>query len=277
MRGERLEEAVLEVHGIVGDRAYALVERESGKVVTGKSVRKFPDIMRCVGEFLEDPRQGEAPPPVRITLPDGTSVTSDSGDVDRVLSEYWGIAVTLTRAAPEDYTIDQYHPDIEGVDPRGNRDTFVDQPLGSALFKALGMAGTVPVGSLFDAYAMSLITTSTFDRLQELRPESRFDERRFRMNATVATGGSGFVENDWVGHEASIGESVRLKIAMHDPRCVMTTLPQEELPKDTEVLRTLVQHNRIQFADMGKFPCAGVFGEVLAPGTMRVGDRVAVG
>jgi hypothetical protein len=245
--------------------------------VTGKSVRKFPDIMRCVGEFLGDPRPGEAPPPVRITFPNGSSVTSDSPDVDRVLSEYWGTDVTLARTAPQDYTIDQYHPDIEDADPRGNRDTFVDQPLGSALFEALGMAGTVPVGSLFDAYPMSMITTSTLGRLQELRPESAFDERRFRMNATIDTKESGFVENDWVGREVSIGGAVRLKIAMNDPRCVMTTLPQEELPKDTEVLRTLVHNNRHQIGDLGRFPCAGVYAEIESPGTMRIGDRVSLG
>jgi uncharacterized protein YcbX len=276
MRGERLDEAVLQPHGIVGDRAYALIEKGSGKVVTAKSVRLFPDLMQCRAEFLESPRAGDETPPVRITLPNGTSVASDSTDVDRVLSEYWGRDVTLARAAPEDFTIDQYHPDIEGVDPRGNRDTFVEQKLGSALFDALGLSDAVPAGSLFDAYPMSMITSSTLDRLHEIRPESRFDERRFRMNATIATRGSGFVENDWVAREVSVGESVRLRIAMHDPRCVMTTLAQEDLPQDTEVLRTIVNHNRIQFADMGRFPCAGVFAEVLAPGRMRIGDAVSV-
>jgi hypothetical protein len=57
---------------------------------------------------------------------------------------------------------------------------------------------------------------------------------------------------------------------------VMTTLAQEELPKDTDVLRTLTQHNRVQVGAAGLFPCAGVYAVVEAPGTMRVGDRVAL-
>jgi hypothetical protein len=51
----------------------------------------------------------------------------------------------------------------------------------------------------------------------------------------------------------------------------MTTLPQGELPRDTEVLRTLARHNRIDVAG-GLYPCAGVYATVAAPGSARVGD-----
>jgi hypothetical protein len=46
--------------------------------------------------------------------------------------------VRLVRVAPDDFTIDQYHPDVEGADPGGNRDKVVAQKLGSALFAELG-------------------------------------------------------------------------------------------------------------------------------------------
>jgi hypothetical protein len=42
-----------------------------------------------------------------LTLPNGTSVTSGSREVDRVLSAYFQRDVTLARAAPDDFTIDQ--------------------------------------------------------------------------------------------------------------------------------------------------------------------------
>jgi uncharacterized protein len=35
------------------------------------------------------------------------------------------------------------------------------------------------VGAFFDLFPVSVLTTSTLDRLNELRPESQFDERRF--------------------------------------------------------------------------------------------------
>jgi hypothetical protein len=56
----------------------------------------------------------------------------------------------------------------------------------------------------------------------------------------------------------------------------MTTLAQEELPKDSEVLRTLVQHNKIQVADVGQYPCAGVYAIVERPGILRLLDPVRV-
>jgi uncharacterized protein len=276
MRGERLEQAELTEHGLVGDRAYALIDADTGKVVSAKSVRLFPDLFDCRAAFVEPPRSGGELPPVQITLPDGTSVTSDSSDVDRVLSTYFRRDVTLARAAPEDFTIDQYHPDIEDVDPAGYRDTFVEQKLGSAFFAQAGLPSPVPAGSFMDLFPVSVLTTSTLEQLSELQPQSRFDQRRFRMNVIVDTQEDGFVENVWIGQELAIGEAVRLSVALPDPRCVMTTLAQDDLPKDTEVLRTLTRHNRVQVGAAGRFPCAGVYAVVEAPGTMRVGDRAAL-
>src|SRR5215212_5376385 len=139
MRGEWLEQAELTEHGLVGDRAYALIDTVTGKVVSAKSVRLFPNLFGCRAAFVDPPRLGGELPPVQITLPDGTSVTSDSSDVDSVLSAYFRREVTLARAAPDDFTIDQYHPDIEDVDPVGYRDTIVEQKLGSAFFAQAGL------------------------------------------------------------------------------------------------------------------------------------------
>jgi uncharacterized protein YcbX len=276
MRGERLEQAELAESGLVGDRAYALIDADTGKVVSAKSVKLFPDLFGCKAAFVEPPRSGGELPPVRITLPDGTSVTSDSSDVDRVLSAYFRRDVTLARAAPDDFTIDQYHPDVEDLDPAGYRDMVVEQKLGSAFFAQVGLASPLPVGSFLDLFPVSVLTTSTLEQLSELQPQSRFDQRRFRMNVIIDTEEGGFVENDWIDHELAIGDAVRLGVALPDPRCVMPTLAQEELPKDTDVLRTLTRHNRVQVGAAGLFPCAGVYAVVEAPGTLRVGDRVAL-
>jgi uncharacterized protein len=276
VRGEQLEEAELTGRGLVGDRAYALIDVDTGKVVSAKSVKLFPDLFGCRAAFVEPPRAGADVPPVQITLPDGTTVTSDSDDADRVLSAHFRRDVTLARTAPEDYTIDQYHPDVEDVDPAGYRDTVVAQKLGAAFFAEAGVPSTVPVGSFFDLFPVSVLTTSTLEQLSELQPQSRFDERRFRMNVIVGTSEAGFVENEWIGRELAIGDAVRLKVALPDPRCVMTTLAQEDLPKDTDILRTLTRHNRLRVGDGGRFPCAGVYAVVAAPGTMRTGDHVAL-
>jgi uncharacterized protein len=276
MQGERLDEAHVTEQGLVGDRAYALIDGDTGKVVSAKSVKRFPDLLACRARFAEPPRAVEDLPPVEITLPDGMAVRSDDSDVSGVLSTFFQRDVILTQAAPEDFTIDQYHPDIEDLDPAGYRDTVVEQKLGAAFFAEAGIPSPVPVGSFFDLFPVSVLTTSTLKQLSKLQPQSRFDERRFRMNVIVDTDDAGFVENEWVGHGLAIGDAVRLSVALPDPRCVMTTLAQEELPKDSEVLRTLTRHNRIPIDGAGRFPCAGVYAIVVAPGTLRTGDTVAL-
>jgi uncharacterized protein YcbX len=276
MQGEQLREVEVTARGVVGDRAYALIDAETGKVASAKSVKRFPGLLACRAAFAAPPQAERGAPPVRIDLPNGKSVTSGSSDLDRTLSAHFRREVRLARVAPDDFTIDQYHPDVEGADPGGNRNTVVAQKLGAALFAELGMDSPVPVGSFFDAFPVSIMTTSTLARLSELRPQSRFDQRRFRMNVIVRTEQPGFVENDWVGHQLALGNRARLHVALLDPRCVMTTLAQEDLPEDTDVLRTLVHHNRMQVSGLGQFPCAGVYAVVAAPGTVRTGDHVTV-
>lgn len=276
MGGEPLEQAELTGRGLLGDRAFAIIDAETGKVASAKSVKSFPDLLDCKARFVESPQLGHDLPPVRITLPNGQAVTSDSPEIDRTLSAHFRREVRLARAAPEDFTIDMYHPDIEGADPAGRRDTVVEQKLGSAFFNAVGKASPVPVGAFFDLFPMSLLTTSTLTRLAELAPQSRFDLRRFRMNVIVDTSEPGFPENDWVGREVVLGDTVRLRVASPDTRCVMTTLAQDDLPSDREVLRALVQHNRVQVGSGGLYPCAGVYAVIEADGALRSGDPVSV-
>jgi MOSC domain-containing protein len=275
MQGEPLEQAELTTQGLVGDRAYALIDTDTGKVATAQNVRLFSDLLGCQADFVAPPQADHEIIPVRITLPDGTTVTSDSSDVDHVLSSYLGREITLARTAPDDFTIDQYHPDIENLHPAGYRDTTVAQKLGAALFAELGLPSPVPNGSFFDLFPVSVLTTSTLNQLSELQAQSCFDQRRFRMNVIICTPDAGFIENDWIGRELVIGDVVRLRMVMPDPRCVMTTLAQPDLPKDADVLRTLAQYNLVEIGS-GLFPCAGVYAVVEAPGTLHVGDSVTL-
>jgi len=275
MGGEQLGRADVTPRGLLGDRAFALIERATGKVVSAKSVRLFPDLLKCQAAFIGQPEVDHELPPIRIELPNGKAVTSVSRDVDAVLSAFFNRDVSLVRVAPDEFTIDHYYPDVENADPGGHRNAVVAQKLGSSFFAEAGLPSPVPVGSFFDLFPVSLLTTSTLARLGEVRPQSRFDPRRFRMNVIVGGAGSGFVENAWVTHEVAIGETARLRVAMPDPRCVMTTLAQGDLPGDLEVLRTLTRHNMMTVAN-ARYPCAGVYAVVGAPGAVRLGDKVAL-
>jgi uncharacterized protein len=125
------------------------------------------------------------------------------------------------------------------------------------------------------------VTTATLERLAELYPAGRFDERRFRPNVVVAVGDGqrGFVENGWVGKILAIGDSVRLAVTDPCPRCVMTTLAQEDLPADPGILRTAARHNSLVGGE-GRGPdgayaaSVGVYARVVSGGTLRRGDIV---
>jgi uncharacterized protein YcbX len=202
-------------------------------------------------------------------------VLSDAPDVDALLSRFFGRDVELASAADHGYTIDQYHPDVEDYDPEGHQDEVVEAQLGAAFFNERGLPSAVPEDSFFDLYPVSVLTTSTLDRLGELEPESDFDVRRFRMNVIVGLPEHGFVENDWVGHSIAIGEEVRLSVALPDPRCCMPSIEQEDLPRDPKILKALARHNRIDVAG-ALFPCAGVYAVAESTGTIRRDDRVSL-
>ena len=276
MLGEELDAADVSEGGIVGDRAYALVDKETGKVASAKHPKLWRDLLGCRAAFLEPPRPGDELPPARIDLADGTSVLSGTADADAALSRFFGREVELARAAPDDYTIDQYHPDQENLGPEGHRDEVTETKLGAAFYNERGLPSAVPEGSFFDLFPLSVLTTSSLDHLGELQPGSRFDVRRFRMNVIVDTSARGFVENAWLGRSLGIGDDVRLTVVMPDPRCVMTNLAQEDLPRDSQILKTLAEHNRIDVAGSGLYPCAGVYAVAESTGTIRKGDRVGL-
>jgi uncharacterized protein len=114
-----------------------------------------------------------------------------------------------------------------------------------------------------------LLTTATLDRLHQLYPQGRFEIPRFRPNIVVApaSGENDFVENAWIGHTLAIGNSVRLSITGPCGRCVMTTLPQGDLPSDPGILRTAAQHNKVN---------VGIYATVERGGSIRRGDAVRV-
>jgi hypothetical protein len=94
------------------------------------------------------------------------------------------------------------------------------------------------------------------------------------MNLIVETPADGFVENAWLGQTLAIGGDVQITVVMPDPRCVMTTVAQGDLPRDPQVLKALARHNRLDVGG-GLYPCCGVYAIAAAPGTIRVGDQVA--
>src|SRR5881397_3668959 len=86
MMGEELNAAEVTQGGLLGDRAYALVDSSDGKVASAKNPRKWPHLFDFRAALADAPRTGVKAPSVRITLPDGAIVNSDQPDIDLILS-----------------------------------------------------------------------------------------------------------------------------------------------------------------------------------------------
>jgi hypothetical protein len=86
MQGEELDSADLTERGLPGDRAYALLDRETGALASAKHPRRWGVLLTCAACYLAPPVPDAPPPPVAITLPDGTIVRSDDCDCDARLS-----------------------------------------------------------------------------------------------------------------------------------------------------------------------------------------------
>jgi MOSC domain-containing protein len=189
--------------------------------------------------------------------------------VNAVLSSFFGRDVTLARSAPEDFVIDAEDGTVDAP-------TSSETRLGATAFSRAGVPSPVPAESFMDAFPISLVTMSSLKALEALAPESRFDERRFRMNLTIDTDDSGLVENRWMGKVISIGDALRLTVMYPAPRCVMATLAQDDLKRDPHVLKTLNRHNRVPVGPLGELPCAGAYGVIQSKGAVLLGDTVAL-
>jgi uncharacterized protein YcbX len=250
MMGEELNASDVTERGLLGDRAYALVDAETGKVVSAKNPRKWGNMFDFRAAFVEPPHDPGSLPPVRITLPDGEQITTDQADVDQRLTQSVGRPVRLATSVLENPVSEGYWPDHDWLP---ERDEVFEFPL--------------PPGTFFDMAAVHVITTATIDRLRASTPQSRFEVRRFRPNLVIRASDESewFVENEWIGRTLALGSEIRLCVTRPCPRCVMTTLSQGDLPKDPGVLRAAVQHNQGN---------VGVYATVVRGGRVQRGDEV---
>jgi hypothetical protein len=264
MLGETLTRAEVTAHGVVGDRVYALLDDETGKVVSVKRPNRWGRMF----ELTATTRGAD----VMVNFPDGATFATDDPDLPQHLSDWFGRAVSFATSPPPDSGYEELWAGElkDGAPPYLGMETemiegeeFID---GGAFMRANQ--------NFFDFAALHLVTTSSTDELAAHAPGSRFEPRRFRPNIVVDAVEAGFVETQWRGRTLAIGD-VRLRVGIPVPRCVMTTLAQDDLPADRNVLRTITALNRIDLLGTGAaYPCVGVYADVEAGGELAVGDPV---
>ena len=131
MMGEELNASDVTDHGLLGDRSLALVDTETGKVVSAKNPRKWPTMFDFRAVFTTPPVLGSPLPPVRVTLPDGVGVTSDDARFAELLTGALGRSVTLASAAPSEPSLEEYWPDIAEL---AHRETVTEEAMTSTTF-----------------------------------------------------------------------------------------------------------------------------------------------
>jgi uncharacterized protein YcbX len=271
MLGEQLDEAELTDRGVAGDRAYAILDRQDGRIATGKHPRKWSKLLELSAGYIDGPSS-----PVAVTFPDGKVVRSDSLAVDGALSTYLDREVALVHTSVAGQVIEEVWPDIDGLAPAalvasmsgGRREG--DDPVSD-----VPMASMAP-GTFFDLTTLHVLTTATLRQLAGLAPEADFDVRRYRPNVLVEVEGAGFVENDWIGSTLQFGVTVQAHVDLPTMRCVMTTLARDEMATDRASLKAIARHNRVEIAGMGTWACAGVYASISAPGRISLGEPVGL-
>lgn len=243
MQGERLERAAFGPDGLDGDRRFAVIDAETGRVASAKQPRKWGGLLELRAKL----RDGA----LIVTGPDGAEYRSDRDDLDAALSRLLERRVNLRGAPLGTATIEVAWPDVPGH-PQANSESI----------EALS-------AGYFDLAPMHLVTTATLRRLRDLAPDSGIESRRFRPNVLIETlpGLSGFVERDWVGRTLPIGDA-SLRVSAQCSRCVMTTLSQPGLPADFQILRAIVAHNATN---------AGAYAVPSGNGELVEGDAVWLG
>ena len=117
-----------------------------------------------------------------------------------------------------------------------------------------------------DAAQLSIVGSATLAELGRHEGDGRpVDPRHLRANIVVQTE-QPYAEEDWVGHDVTIGE-VGLRVSEPIERCRMVGVAQVGLPARPGMLRAISDHHDL---------FAGIYASITRPGTIEVGDVVTI-
>jgi uncharacterized protein YcbX len=244
MRGEELQEAFVGFPGVYGDRLHAF--RSSAAPIG------FPYLTAREQEamLLYHPRYRH---PERAAKPGNLAEAEAMGSgLTPVYADLLELMVDVETPSGELLAIDD--PRLmsmlrEGISDRHEL-TLLRSPR-----------------SMTDCRPVSIFSIQTVRGLsQELGID--LDKRRFRANLYVELeSGNAFGEYEFVGRTLRIGRRAAIAVIQRDSRCKIITLDPETAQPNPEVMKRLARDHESQ---------AGVYGAVLAEGTIRPGDEIAL-
>jgi uncharacterized protein YcbX len=233
MGGEPVDQLRLGPQGVVGDRAFAVALADTGKILTA---RREPRMLALSARWLGDE--------VEIVLPDGPSIHSGDPAADDLLGDWLGERVRLVRPDGRSVSVEVYRRDLT------SDAELTDFDLPSWGFVDEGQVHVLSEGSLRAG--------------ERWHPEGDWDVRRFRPNVLLRSTVDEAVEDGFVGAHVALGQAL-VEVTDRCKRCVMIALPQGDLPKDRQVLRSVATRAESNF---------GVYATVRRPAAVHVGDQV---
>jgi uncharacterized protein YcbX len=230
LRGELVGASDVDMRGLLGDRLWAVRDAD-GRLGSGKNSRRFR------------------------RLP-GLALLS--------VSAHYPVEPSAGPSGVEP-------PVVVGADGReypvgdGSADAFFRRESGDP---GVSVAREAQV-SHFDEEPISLIGSATLQWVERELSGVATDARRFRPNLVVRTS-EPFTEESWVGRTVRVGagdDAVELVFSHVLSRCVMTCVPQDDLPPAPGMLKMLALR-------VGQPLRLAVVGAVARAGVVRLGDAV---
>jgi uncharacterized protein YcbX len=225
----------LTVAGAAGDRRF-LFARADGTRLSG--ISKAP-LMPIVSSWDRDEER------LTLRLPDGVEVDGDARPVGPLVD-----VALYDRSVPARALDTVFEEPMRAIDPTLTL-LRVDEP---------EYAGGV--------HRVSVISRASVAEIGARGGDPGLDPRRFRMLVEI-NGLDPYEEDGWQGREVRIGTAV-IQLGDRMPRCVMTTLDPDTGRRDFDTLDVLAAHRKV-----GTNLLLGVYGDVVRPGIVGVGDEVS--
>jgi uncharacterized protein YcbX len=241
LRLVRVPEIRLTANGVRDNRRFFLID-EHGEMVNATHLGALETI---VSDYSDDDRR------LSLTFPDGRVLDDEIRLGDEVATRFY------RRRTPARLVL-------------GDWSEAISECAGKALrLVEAGEIGAVDRGA---EGAVTLISRGSLDRLAEHAERSSVDARRFRMLIEV-DGIAPHEEDEWVGRAIEVGQAV-VRGRGHVGRCVITSRHPDTGDIDLHTLKILGRYRRdLKTTEPVAF---GIYGEVVRPGTIRVGDPVSV-
>lgn len=233
-QGGAEQELTLGAEGVVGDRAFGVLDGTRRTVLSAKRI----------GRLLELSATYDDAGDLVVALPGGHFTRGPA--LDAALSAFVERDCRLVEAAA--FGAGRYESAIDPDDEDGEVDEWEG-----------------PTGSFVDESPLHLLSTASLRAAAREQPTLTWSPRRFRPNILIETDEDGFLDEELVGRRLRIGE-VEVAVTKRCTRCVMTTRSQPGgLTREPGVLSHLARaHNTT----------IGVRARVVVAGRVRVGDEV---